>query len=392
MASIAAAVGSFVDEVAAILEPRRDPGRRRPEYVLVERGDEFDCYRNRRRGPKLVGKGRLDRLARSRLPRKARTEPVELRLDGSRVLSRILHFPAASRGYLDAIVGHQLDRATPWTADRVVFDYSLEKDEPAPEGQIAVRLVATSRDVFERSMGYLAAARIKAVVVGTSEDPIERPSTVNLLHSDRAERLTALRGKVKLGLLAYIAVAAVLSALAGWQLYTLRAEAAALSAQTDAVRTRIETARAGNELAAGRDRLLAKKRSATALVVLVDKLSAVIPKNTYLTELTVENGEARIVGLTSDAPALIGISEASDILSNVRFVAPTMREESAARDRFGISPRRSSRPRLRIRAMAAAEPTNWKRIATLSVGMLILLSRWRGSGGASPRRPRRTRP
>jgi general secretion pathway protein L len=331
------AAESFVDEVTAILETKRNPGRRHLQYTLVERGDDFECYRNNRGGPSLVAKGSLDRLGKARLPRKVRTEPIEFRLDGSRVLTKVMQFPAASRGYLDAIVAHQLDRATPWTSDRVVFDYAIADDEPAAEGQIAVRLVATSRDVFDRSMSRLAEARIKAVVVGTTEDPIDRPSVVNLLHSDRAERRAALRRKVGVGLLAFLLIGAGLSALTGWRLYALQAEAAGLQEETDAARASIESARAGTALAASRERLVAAKRGAIPIVLLLDKLSSIIPTNTYLTALSVEDGEVRIAGLTSDAPALIGILEAADILSGVRFVAPTMRDEGATPDRFEIA-------------------------------------------------------
>jgi general secretion pathway protein L len=335
--SLNRAVGSFVDELTAIIEPKMKQGRRRLEYTLVERGDGFECYRNRRDGPSLVAKGNLDRLGKARLPRKMREEPVEFRLDGSRVLTKIMHFPAASRAYLDAIVRHQLDRATPWAADRVVFDYAVAEDEPAPEGQIAVRLVATSRDVFDRSMARLAEAKVKAAVVGTTEDPIDRTSAVNLLHSDRSERRAALRRKVSTALLAYAVAVPLLVALSGWWLYSLRAEAAGLQEETDRLRGRIESARAGTELAMSREELIASRRDAIPMVVLVDKLSAVIPTNTYLIELSAEDGEVQIAGLTSDAPALIGILEEADILSNVRFVAPTTRDEAAAQDRFEIA-------------------------------------------------------
>ncbi len=337
MSSLSRAADSFVDELTTLIEPKRKPGRRRLEYTLVERGDEFECYRARREGPSLVGRGSLEHLGQTRLPRKLREQPIEFRLDGSRVLTKLLQFPAASRGYLDAIVQHQLDRATPWASDRVVYDYAVAEDEPASDGQIAVRLVATSREVFERSMRRLDAAKIKASVVGTSEDPIDQPSSVNLLHSDRTERRSELRRKVMIGLAAFVAVALVLSLLSGWRLYSLEAQAAELQAETNALRARLEAARGGDGAAATAAQLIADKRSGTPMVTLIDKLSGIIPTSTYLTELAVEDDQLRIAGLTDDAPALIGILEGSDILSDVRFVAPTMRDEGETRDRFEIA-------------------------------------------------------
>ena len=338
MPSITAATRSLVDEVTAFLEPKRT-ARRRKGLILVERGDEFEFYRPGRRGVSLLAKGRLDELDTSRLPRQLMALPMELRLDGSRVLSKILKLPAASRGYLDPIVRHQLDRATPWAADRVVFDYTIADDEPTTDGQIAVRLVATARDVLDGVMSRLTAMGIGVDVVGTTEDPIDRPSSVNLLQGERTGPRALLRRKVKRALVAILLIGVSLSALAGWRLYAVNALAAELQAETERVRAEIESARAGMSLSDSRQRLLAQKQDEMPVVVLIDKLSQTIPANTYLTEFSVEDGEIHLVGLTSDAPALLEVLDSSDALSDVRFAAPTMRDEGATQDRFEIDGR-----------------------------------------------------
>jgi len=335
MVSVSKAVSSFVDELTGLLEPLAGRRRRRPGLALVERGGDFECYRLGRR-MKLVAKGSLESLGKKRLPRDMTSKPVEVRLDGSRILTKILRLPAASRNYLDPIVRHQLDRATPWSADRVVFDYSIAEDEPAQGDQIAIRLVATSREVFDSAMQRIAAARIKPAVVGTSEDPLDRPSPINLLRSDRLQRRQALRRKVAASVLAIILVGGGLSAMAGWQLQAANAEAAALGRDMDAARAAIEAARAGRQLSEDRDRLLSQKRNEVPIVLLLERLSSVVPTSTHLTELAVAEDEVRLTGLSDDAPALIGILENADILSEVRFAAPTTRVEGATQDRFEI--------------------------------------------------------
>lgn len=336
MPTIAGAARSLVDEVTALLEPRRAGARRRKRLILVERGDEFECYRADGHGVSLLTKGRLDELDTTKLPRQLLSQPLEVRLDGSRVLSKVLRLPAASRGYLDPIVRHQLDRATPWAADRVVFDYVIADDEPATDGQIAVRLVATARDVLDGVMSRLTAAGIEADLVGTTEDPIDRPSAVNLLQAEGSGPRAQLRRKVQAALLAILLIGVSLSVLTGWQLYAVNATAAEMQAEMDAVRAQIESARAGMSLSDSRQRLLAQKQDEMPLVVLIDKLSQAIPTNTYLTELSIENGEVHLVGLTSDAPALLEILDSSDTLSDIGFAAPTMRDEGASQDRFEI--------------------------------------------------------
>ena len=121
MLSVNAGFQSLVDELAAMLEPLQIGMPRRPPFALVERAGAYELYRLDKTGPVLVKRGDLDDLARAKLPREVFSQPVEVRLDGSRVLSKLLQLPAASRSYLDSIVAHQVERNTPWAADRVVF-------------------------------------------------------------------------------------------------------------------------------------------------------------------------------------------------------------------------------------------------------------------------------
>jgi len=339
MPTLNGAVQSLVDELTAFLEPKKATTHRRKRVIVVERGEEFEVFRMGAKGVTLVTRGRLDSLSSAKLPRPMLSQPVEVRLDGSRVLTKILRLPAASRSYLDPIVHHQLDRATPWSADRVAFDYAVAEDEPAVEGQIAVRLVATSRDVLETSMARFKSAGVLADVVGTSEDPIDRPSTVNLLQSVGSGQRALLRRRVQTTLAAILLIGSSLSVLSGWRLYSVNAAAAELSEETGSIRAGIESARAGMSLSDNRLKLIARKQDETPLVVLIDKLSTIVPANTYLSELTIEDGEVHLVGLSSDAPALIEVLEADDVLSEVRFAAPTMRDEDATQDRFEITAR-----------------------------------------------------
>jgi general secretion pathway protein L len=339
MASIAGAARTVVDEVTAFLEPKGRGSRRRRRLLLVERGDEFECYRVDGKGAALLTKGRLDELDTSKLPRQLQSQPFEVRLDGSRVLSKILKLPAASSSYLDPIVRHQLDRVTPWAADRVVYDFAIAEDEPATDGQIAVRLVATARDVLDGVMKRLTAAGIDVDIVGTTEDPIDRPSTVNLLQAERSGPRALLRRKVQNALVAILLIGVSLSILTGWRLYAVNATASDIQAEMDNVRGEIDSARAGMSLSDSRQRLLAQKQDEMPVVVLIDKLSQTIPTNTYLTELNVENGAVHLVGLTNDAPALLEVLDSSDTLTDVRFAAPTTRDEGASQDRFEIAGR-----------------------------------------------------
>jgi Tfp pilus assembly protein PilN len=225
---------------------------------------------------------------------------------------------------------------TPWAADRVVFDYAALPQDPAAGDQIPVRLVATSRDVLEGTLANLARGRMRPAVVGTSEDPLDQPSAVDLLQAGRMQRRAALRRTVAASLLALLGIGVAASAFAGWQLHQVNRELASVDAELAAVRAEIEAARASSESAEGYQRLIAQRRDAIPMVLLLDQISQIVPTSTYLTELTVDGQEVRIAGHTSEAPALIEILEASDILADVRFGAPTIRGEGGELDQFQI--------------------------------------------------------
>jgi general secretion pathway protein L len=344
MGALNTAVAAVVDEVTAMVEPLLKSKRKRPAVSYVERGGEYELYRNGRRGPSRIGGGSIADLGKVKVPREARSRPVEVRLDGSRVLGKVLQLPAASRNYLDAIVTNQVERMTPWAADRVVFDYAPLEAEAGGE-QIPVRLVATSRDVLAGTLANLARGGMKPALVGTSEDPLDQPSAVDLLQAGRLERRKALRRRVGVALAAVLVVGVAASALSGWRLYQANRQLAAVNTELDAVRAEIERARASSESAEGYQRLVALRRESVPMVLLLDKISEVVPTSTYLTELNVDGDEVRITGHTSEAPALIEILEASDMLSDVRFAAPTIRGEGGTQDQFQI-----------LASLAAAEP------------------------------------
>ena len=336
MASISAAIRRLVEELAGLLESTGFGAPRRPAFALVQQGEGFRCYRTDKRRPVLVAEGDLATLQRAKLPRDMRSQPIELRIDSDSVLSKTLQLPAASQTYLDAIVRHQLERMTPWAADRVVFDYALADDGEASQDQVTVQLVATARDTYDALMGRLAAIGLKVGVIGTSEDPLDRPSPVNLLQGTRYERRDALRRFVATMLLLIAVVGLGASAYSGWRLWTLSADAATLQEGIAAARSAVEAQRDNSLASESHARLLARKREALPMILLVDALSEAIPTNTYLTELSVEEQDLRVAGFSSEAPALIGILEGAEILSEVRFAAPTTRDEETGQDRFEI--------------------------------------------------------
>ena len=102
--------------------------------------------------------------------------------------------------------------------------------------------------------------------------------------------------------------------------------------------------------------MLEAKQPDRAMMVLVDRLAAAIPPDTFLRELAVTQQKVRLVGASANAPALVGKLEAAG-LRNVRFTAAITRGKDG---RDNVRDRRRSRKRRAGAMTVAAKPQLWR--------------------------------
>jgi len=326
----------WIEELARVVEPLAVRRGRAPAVVIVQRGDRFVCLRGGRKGLKETGSVEMAAAGGSDVLKKLKGQEVELRLDKDVVLDKGLTLPAAGQQYLDAILRHQIERLTPWAADHVVFDYVVDGSAPAGDGQVAIRLVATSKEAVGAAMGPLVDAGIRPSAVGIDSDPLDKQSPIDLQDESKAQRQSSIRRGVAVGLAAAAAVILILGGLQTWEVMQLSGESAAVRAAVDQRRAVIAEAVARTTSSDEYRMLAARKAGAVPMVVLLEDLSNTIPKNTYLTELNVEGDTVRINGLSSAVPPLIELVENSDILSEAAFGAPTTRSEDGEGDTFQV--------------------------------------------------------
>ena len=162
------------------------------------------------------------------------------------------------------------------------------------------------------------------------------PIVVYAQRSGDERRIRRLRRRLVAGLaLASLAFAASAGAAAiiGGDL-----EARYLSLQREIAERRAAALSGGAASAADEAlaALEAKKRTAPSAVMVIETLSRILPDDTYLTELRIEDGKVEIAGQTRDAPALIRLIEQSRRFSRATFFAPTTRGPNDSGDSFHI--------------------------------------------------------
>ena len=267
----------------------------------------------------------------------ARWTAVELRLREDQVLRRTLSLPAASREFLASIIAHKLERLTPWRPDRVLYGYRIAEETDG--GALAIELFATSKDVVAAPLQALGALGLTPTAIGLDDAPATAPIAINLLRdAPRAARVDSRRMVSRVALATFAVTGAVWLVSAMW---VSSADDAAHLAGTRLVKARrlLKAATMGD--VGERERaLLEAKAPERATVVLVDKLARAIPADTYLKELSIAPDKVRLVGATTNAPALVGEIEATG-LANVRFTSAVTREKDA-KDTFEISADRAA--------------------------------------------------
>ncbi len=321
----------FLDELTVALAPLFAGRSAQRRWVLVQCDDDFDCYQVNGQNTSLVARGTPEELA-----TRVKGQPVELRLSSAQIVRNLLTLPATSRQFLEPVIRHQLDRLTPWAADRVAFDYAVADGLETGSGQIRVSVVTTSLDMLNQVLARFAGSGVRPVCVGVDDEPLDRPSSVNLRAETGQEAHAALRRRIAISLIALLMCGGALAAYTTWQLATMQAHADAVDAALAERRAIVMAAVDHSANDQSGHPLLAAKTELRPMVVILNELSERLPDDTYLTELTIEESQLHLRGLSRDASQLIALLEGSDSLEDVAFAAPLTRSDESQRDSFQL--------------------------------------------------------
>ena len=273
------------------------------------------------------------------LARAIRGNRVEIVLDPSRFVFRRLELPRRAIDFLDGVVRAQIDRLTPWAAGDAVYGWGRPADIAGD--RIAVTIAATARAAVRpilQGLSDLGAASI-AVLTAPAADPaagasiqVYDQSVRGILDPRRVSRVLLV---VLLVAAAVASLAIAADALIGGNLDTRRAD---LARRIDERRSLLRVGQNGTTRSASA--LLDRRKQETpATVIVLEALSAILPDETYVTELRIEGNKGQIIGVTRDAPGLIRLIEQSPHFTHATFFAPTTRSPTDPGDRFHIEAR-----------------------------------------------------
>lgn len=263
--------------------------------------------------------------------------PRWLLLPAASALRRRLPLPAAAAERLRDVVGFEIERQTPFAADAVAFDARV-LGRSAAGGALDTELVVVPRVALDpqlTALGPLTPLLAGIDVAATDGTPLQ----VNLLTPAQRRRT---RDPWLLWNLAFTAVAALALALALWQmLANRRAAADAFAAGIDALAAPARQAAAQqqelNALIQGQMFLQRTRSAYPTAVEIMDELSRRLPDGTYLEKLAIEGDRLTLIGLSNEAPALIGRLQDSKLWRSPALAGALQTDPATRKDRFTLT-------------------------------------------------------
>lgn len=267
---------------------------------------------------------------------------VDLILPADELLIRTLDpLPGASRPYLDGIVRHQLERIAPWRTSDVLYTYQTAPAGPE-DSRLIVTVAATARSLHRQILSALSALDPRNVQLLYRNVP-QAGGDVAIAAAENSSlvpRTQRLRRALAWGTAAF-----ALAGLAGIALLTVTWYQTATALETvekDVSDLRSKLVAAGQTVPTG-DRdveaIFARRRSTPFAILAIEALSNALPDDTWLTELRISEGRARMSGVSHAVSALVPVLQASAAFSEATFFAPTTRLPDGQGDRFHLEAR-----------------------------------------------------
>lgn len=252
--------------------------------------------------------------------------PAILRLPAGTVLSRMVALPLAAARDLHTVVGYEMSRLTPLTADEVLWGISNVTADRAHE-KVTLRLSIVARSPVERLLAFLARLDLHP---GSIE---EEAGGCIPLATGRGRGRPFLRNLWGWSC-GVLALGCVVTPFLRQQVALDDADRfiAAHQAAADlgeAMRRRIAIANFSRAA-------IAEARQAGDALQVLSALTNALPDGTWLNDLSLSGGELSIDGQSDNAAQLIALLAAVPELRGPSFTAPVIRSADEKTDQFSL--------------------------------------------------------
>jgi general secretion pathway protein L len=288
-----------------------------------------------RRGGKetLVGQLGLGAAELADLPRSP-GKPAVLRLREQDVLAKTLVLPLAAEGELDQALLFEIDRETPFRPDELYWNHRIEAAD-RQNARLSVRLVLTPRAHLApllEPLGHAGVTPVRAEIADGPDAGFWLPLNDDRRSVDRGRGLLLKPLAVCCALLALAAISAPFVRQSITMAKLDRELAAGRAAASEADRLQGEISR----LAGSADLITKEREKVGQPLSVLAAATRVLPDDSYLTEMQLQQRKLTMSGRSAAAARLIGAMAADDEFHNPTFAAPVTRIEALRQEIFTI--------------------------------------------------------
>lgn len=262
---------------------------------------------------------------------------VELCLPAAQVLRKELSLPWEVRNELREVIGYQVARLTPFTADKLYYDAricSQDRQEP----QMRVELAAVPRayaDPWIEHVERLSGLRVSRLCV------LDDPAQLNLFGRPRVSGQWWRRLNFNGVLLLCLALALATAVIA--PLYKQRALVIERKAQIAGLQAEVAgllaTQESLDQNLAALNLMLESRGRLPEVSKVLDEMSRVVPDSIYMGDLRILGDTLTMSGFGRDVVELITQINRSRWFADARFASPVSRNASTGLDQFTITAR-----------------------------------------------------
>ncbi|WP_432695485.1 PilN domain-containing protein [Marinobacterium sp. YM272] len=254
------------------------------------------------------------------------------------VLRKTLSLPASTESRLEAVLGFELDRHTPFSATQASYGYRVAGRDRSAQ-RIEVELFVLPNAVRERVVNSLAEADLHpaAILPESAFSEGRSLSSLNLLPETQrpeSKRSVLLRSRPVLIVLLLSLVIGVLFYQREERLLALQQAIGpreSVAEEAQAIRSEIELMESGGQF------IYERKTTRPATIVLLDELTRRLPDSTWLSRFELEGDELRVQGESNSASGLISLLEESPLLEQVSFTSPVTINPRSRKERFSLT-------------------------------------------------------
>ncbi|WP_414463757.1 PilN domain-containing protein [Hyphomicrobium sp. DY-1] len=266
------------------------------------------------------------------------SKQILLRVSPTEVVQRTIRVPEAAADLMNSIVENKIETIVAWPQEKTYYGYRIIGPNALSSDQIDTEIVATTRQIVDSALERAREIGLSPRAVDFAPSP-EAASKIELLRLE-PDPIVRTAGRLNLVLGALVVSSFAICAFGVYQLWNRDSQYRELDSQIAAVMKRVDEVKRLNEentkIRDERERLAKRKIDHRPVMELIEALSRALPDTAYLDEFEIHDNEARIVGKSPDPTGLISTLESTPEFEDVRFSAPTTRDDGDKLGTFSI--------------------------------------------------------